>query len=288
MTTRSGSRTTMRAASVRPVRSPGRLIRAIGSALSSRTTVAVGVRSTTGMLARHLLRSGDVIAHAELAQQPRRRDARPRVKWRSGGGLPFEALMASWYGEQLHRVVAGDVLEPVARARHVEQEVAVLGRARTKRSCLRRVKSFDQPVAKRVGPSAARRGQQEARGRGRRRERLRGGIPVGRRLMRVLLRVVVAREIDREHRRHERAGEHGRERAPRAQEHQHGSASRSPGRATHLCASTSGSITRAMTTASAATSHGDGREPGRPKRDSGQCREREREAAAARARPDAR
>ena len=45
ITTRSGSRTTMRAASVRP----GRLTRASGNALSSRTTTAFGVRSTTGI-----------------------------------------------------------------------------------------------------------------------------------------------------------------------------------------------------------------------------------------------
>ena len=137
----------MRAGSVRPAR----LTRAIGSALSSRRIVAFGVRRTTVSFLQHLARLGDVVAHAEPAQQLRRADLDPE-EMPVGRRMAVRGRDRVAVAAQLHRVVAGDVLEAVARAGHVQQQVGVVGRARPKRSCLRSVKSFAS-VAKRVGPS---------------------------------------------------------------------------------------------------------------------------------------
>ncbi len=90
---------------------------------------------------------------------------------------------------------------------------------RPKRSCLRSVKSFAS-VAKRVGPSSARRASRKRAVSGALGNVSAAGCQFAAGWCGIALPVVVAGEVEREHGGHERAREHDRERAPRAQQRQ--------------------------------------------------------------------
>ena len=157
MTTRSGSRTTMRAASVRP----GRLTRASGSALSSRTIDGAGACAAPPASRPAPARPGDVVAHAEAPQQTRRRALHPQevpVGRRAAvGGCDGVVVPRAAAG-----VVAGDVLQAVARARHAEQGRRSRRRAEAQLLAPREVVDEPGEARRPLGGAPL---QQEARGR---------------------------------------------------------------------------------------------------------------------------